>query len=539
MVASVSRWVAAAAIAASIAPSPANAPAAATAKYFTSIRADPPRLRAFLNDMPKGGDLHNHLSGSIYAESYASFAAADGLCVNVATMALLPPPCVAALGIPPASTTFADPTMLNAFIDGVSMRHWPREKNGHDHFFDAFAKFSAASGPPGDRFAARIGEMIAEVSARAADERVSYLELMLTPDGGAAAAAGASAGWNPDLAALRATLLAADFAGVVVRSARQNLERAEARRKELLHCGDDGRSAEASRYETSGRDDTEASRYDTSRRYEPSRRSDQSRSAKASAERGCDVTIRYVAQVPRSASPQVVFAQMLAAFLEASAGDLPIVGVNMVAPEDNPVALRDFRLHMSMLEYLRKEYPSVRISLHAGELTGGLVPPEALRFHIRESVEIAGAARIGHGVDVMYEDDAPELLREMAAKHVLVEIALTSNDLILGVAGKRHPLSAYLRAGVPVAIVTDDAGVSRSSETDEFQKAVEDQGLDYPTLKELARNSIEYAFADQATKARLRRDLEAAFTAFEKLQTSRLRDRGVRGRTPNGATGRP
>jgi adenosine deaminase len=504
VVGSVSRWVAAASIAASIAPSTSNAPAAATAKYFASIRADPPRLRAFLNEMPKGGDLHNHLSGAIYAESYATFAAADGLCVNVTTMALLPPPCVAALGVPPAAAAFQDPTMLNAFIDGVSMRHWPREKNGHDQFFNAFVKFAAASGPPGDRFSARIGDMIAEVSARAADERVSYLELMLTPDGGAAAAAGTAAGWNPDLAALRSTLLGADFASAVVGSARQNLERAEARRRELLNC--DGRSAEASRRAGSG---------------------------------GCAVTIRYLAQVSRSASPQVVFAQMLAGFLEAGAGDLPVVGVNMVAPEDNPVALRDFRLHMSMLAYLRKAYPSVRISLHAGELTGGLVPPESLRFHIRDSVEIAGAARIGHGVDVMYEENAPELLREMAARHVLVEIALTSNDLILGVAGKHHPLSAYLRAGVPVAIVTDDAGVSRSSETDEFQRAVEDQGLDYATLKQLARNSIEYAFADQGTKARLRRDLDAAFTAFEQLQTSRLRDRGVRGRTPPGTTSQP
>jgi adenosine deaminase len=504
VIASVSRWLAAGAIAAAIAPSSALSPAAVTAKYFASIRTDPPRLRAFLTEMPKGGDLHNHLSGAIYAESYAAFAAGDGLCVNVTTMALVAPPCVAALGLPPASSAFQDPAMLNAFIDGVSMRHWPRDRNGHDQFFNAFTKFGAASGPPGDRFAARIGDMIAEVSARAAAERVSYLELMLTPDGGAAAAAGAAAEWNPDFGKLRTALLAGDFAAVVVAAARQNLERAEARRRELLNCGDD-RSAEASR--------------------------------NGGSPRGCDVTIRYLAQVSRSASPQVVFAQMLAGFLEASAGDLPIVGLNMVAPEDNPVALRDFRLHMSMLEYLRREYPSVRISLHAGELTGGLVPPESLRFHIRASVETAGAARIGHGVDVMYEDGAPGLLREMAAKHVLVEIALTSNDFILGVAGKHHPLSAYLRAGVPVAIVTDDPGVARSSETDEFEKAVEDQGLDYSTLKQLARNSIEYAFVDQATKARLRRDLEAAFTTFEKLQTSRLRDRGVRGRTPMDTSG--
>ncbi len=58
---------------------------------------------------------------------------------------------------------------------------------------------------------------------------------------------------------------------------------------------------------------------------------------------------------------------------------------------------------MRMLAYLHERYPKVHISLHAGELVQGLVPPEGLRFHIRDSVEIAHAERIGHGVDVMNE----------------------------------------------------------------------------------------------------------------------------------------
>ena len=43
----------------------------------------------------------------------------------------------------------------------------------------------------------------------------------------------------------------------------------------------------------------------------------------------------------------------------------------------------------------------------------------------------------------MYEDRPYELLKEMAAKHVMVEINLTSNDVILGVAGKDHPFPIY------------------------------------------------------------------------------------------------
>src|SRR4030088_3518562 len=103
----------------------------------------------------------------------------------------------------------------------------------------------------------------------------------------------------------------------------------------------------------------------------------------------------------------------------------------------------------------------------------------------------------------MYVDDPLAFLRGISAKNVLVEIALNSNDLILGVKGSQHPLRTYLKYGVPVALVTDDAGVSRSTLTLEYKKAVEEQGLDYRTLKRMARNSIEYSFAEPAIKKRL------------------------------------
>jgi hypothetical protein len=38
-----------------------------TARYKDSVRSQPWLLLAFLQQMPKGGDLHNHLNGAIYA----------------------------------------------------------------------------------------------------------------------------------------------------------------------------------------------------------------------------------------------------------------------------------------------------------------------------------------------------------------------------------------------------------------------------------------------------------------------------------------
>ena len=143
---------------------------------------------------------------------------------------------------------------------------------------------------------------------------------------------------------------------------------------------------------------------------------------------------------------------------------------------------------------LHKFYPATHVSLHADELAMGLVPPEGLQFHIRESIERGGAERIGHGVAVMSEDDPIGLLREMAKKNVLVEICLTSNDVILGVSGDRHPLPIYMKYGVPVALATDDEGVSRSDMTHEYLRAVETYGLSYADLKRMARASLEHSF---------------------------------------------
>ena len=175
-------------------------------------------------------------------------------------------------------------------------------------------------------------------------------------------------------------------------------------------------------------------------------------------------------------------------------GDKRFVGLNLAMPEDYYIPMHDFPLHMQMLKFLHGQYPNVHVTLHAGELVAGLVPPEGLRFHIRDSVELAGAERIGHGVDVLNENNPLQLLDEMAQKKVMVEICLSSNATVLAVSGKAHPLHHYMRAGVPVALATDDEGVSRSDMTHEYMRGVDQQNLTYLELKRMARTSLEHAF---------------------------------------------
>jgi len=426
----------------------AASPEQKAARYFDSVRNQPLLLHAFLQQMPKGGDLHNHLSGAVYAESFINWAVQDELCVDRITLSLVQPPCDPRNNKPAASVVLQDPTLYGHLLDAFSMRQFhPGPESGHDHFFATFGKFGAATNN-------HTAEMLAEVRERAAEGHLQYMELMFNPDGGAASRLGAQLGWNDDLAAMREKLLANGLPQIIS-SASKFLDETEKKVNDQLRCGT------------------------------------------PNAFPGCSVQARYLYQVARGVPKEMVFAQILAGF-ELASKDTRVVGLNLVMAEDWYIPIHDFHRHMEMLNFLHELYPKVHITLHAGELTQDLVPPEEL-FHIRASIERGHAERIGHGIDVMLEPEPESLLRKMAGEKILVEICLTSNDVILNVTGTRHPLPIYLKYGVPVALATDDPGVSRGDITQEYQRAAETYHLSYLQLKRFARNSLEYSFLSGAS----------------------------------------
>jgi adenosine deaminase len=427
----------------------ADPPSAATltAQRFEAVRARPDRLLAFLAAMPKGADLHDHADGAVYAEDLLAWAIADNACYVPATF-VLDERC-SGNEVPLTTGIARDPNLAASIVRALSMQTFDSAtESGHDHFFNTFDKFGSIAARHPDR-------VLAVATADAARSGVTYLELMTALDAGGARAAARDAAHRHafDPAGLRADDAALDAAfAKLIPSAFDDARTIDAQRKADLGC------------------------------------------ATATPDPGCRVTVRYIQSVIRIDDPASVFAQTRLAFELAQAPGSGFVAINFVAPEDAPVAVRDYALHMRMIAYFHRKYPRVAITLHAGELTPALVGPAALADHVRLAVEVAGARRIGHGVDVLGERDAHGLLRELAQRHILVEIALTSNALILNVRGRAHPLPAYLAAGVPVALVTDDAGVSRSDLTHEFARAATTYGLRYAQLKTFARNSVHYAF---------------------------------------------
>jgi adenosine deaminase len=447
-----------------------------------TARANPLQLRQFLKKMPKGADLHYHLGGGVYAESLIEFAADDGLCVDLAKWSVGECPANGETKeIVSAKKALEKQSIYDSLVDSFSMRSFLPSAgvSAHDHFFDSFGKVGVHGHKP---------EMVDEAASRAAAQNEQYMELMVSPpDATAQKIADKISGeekWGQanykngqfgekDFADLRE-----EFRGMEVQSdayAKDAKEKEEECRRPSLKENVECTVAFYQSIET-GRAKLEHC-------------DDQASSAKA-----CSVDVRYICQISRGKAFLKVFAQTLLCFEASSAAPETLVGLNLVMPEDGIVSMRDYDLHMRMLRYLHGAYPKVHITLHAGELAYGLVPPEGLCCHVRGAVEVAGAERIGHGVDVMYEDRPHELLKEMAAKHVMVEINLTSNDVILGISGKNHPFAVYQQLRVPMALSTDDEGVSRIDLTNEYVRAVETYDLKYVQLKNMARTGLEHAF---------------------------------------------
>ena len=424
---------------------------AAVAALFDDLLESPTSLRIFLQAMPKGGDLHNHLSGTPYAEDYLQWAAAAGYCANDDGDGVRPPPCPAEKSIKVMGER--EPFAFARLVDALSTRGLQKgigrdRVSGHTQFFSSFERFGAISD-------GRTAQSIATTRRIAAGDKVSYVELIYNP---AALVQHVLAGPDAPLDETGlADLYAREISGIapILEKARAELDGAEAAARAELRCGS------------------------------------------AKADPGCAVAIHYLAWGWRDLPPAQAFRSLILAFAMA-ASDARFVGVNFVQPEDWVIALRDYDLHMAMFRFLGNKYPGVHRTMHAGELAFGAVPPAALRDHIGKALD-AGAERIGHGAAIAYEDDAIAKLGRMARDRIAVEVNLTSNDVILGVKGADHPLALYRRFGVPLVLSTDDQGILRTDLTNEYVRAAAEQGLRYADLKELARASLEYAFLPGAS----------------------------------------
>lgn len=130
---------------------------------------------------------------------------------------------------------------------------------------------------------------------------------------------------------------------------------------------------------------------------------------------------------------------------------------------------------------------------HAGELDG----PDS----VRESIEVLGAERIGHGVRAV-ED--PNLVEYLAEHRVPIEVSPTSN-LRLGVYpdAASHPLPVLAAAGVRFSVNSDDPALFNTTLEAEYVHAVTALSLDAEGLRALVTDAALQAFLPSAEREAL------------------------------------
>lgn len=480
-----------------------------TSKYFEDIKNDRAALRQFFTAMPKGGDLHNHLTGSAYAETYFEMAAKKEMYVNMKTGKLYKdkPSEVETIRLSKDMDDLHNHRM--ELIDKWSIRNFQPYKyplGPDEYFFGTFGLLSALTSDIDD-----LAHLMRELKKRAVKENVQYLEVM------------ASSPHVPEYCFLDE----ADY------------KKYDTDLKSYVKKGDDDK-AKALLGEIYDLIDTKATEAAADYLEFIKQLDEKSRIDEEAWETTTDngkrkLLCRYQGYSSRGGEPLKVFAQLYvvhkACLLSSDEKENLLVGCNIVAAENGEKSMLYYHLHMQMFAVLadkqneNKGEVKVNTSLHAGELTLGLTRPEHLTYHIDQAVNIAGANRIGHGVDLPFESNSNEILKTMKKEPegetedkptgIPVEINLTSNEFILGVKDSEHPILLYHKAGVPIIISTDDPGILRTSLTEQYTLATLRYGFSYPEIKEFVKNSILYGFLGYEDKEQLKSELENLFKDFE------------------------
>lgn len=417
----------------------------AVAKAFEGAKQDPVLLRAFLNDFPKGGDLENQLVGSVYAEDLIEIAAGDRMCFDESTLALTPGPC--APGQTPVARALTDRTFSDRVVDAISLRHFTPAQNPsidstYSQYYATFPRFTAVANR-------NFADLLASAKSVAALNNVQYVEYQVAPLADQAAA------------------LSTYFRGPVTAAA---VSRAERRGLDQL----------------TRRVSATLARADEQYRVD-------SRCGTTRADPSCAVQARFLYRVDRAQSFPVVAAQLALGFSLART-DSRFVGVSLAGVESAPSALRDYQRQLSAIESLERTGTPVPVTVQAGQLAQGLVPPSVLGTHIQLALE-AGARRISSGADIGFSPDVHAVLNDLRQQQVAVASLLTTDQQILGQTETDQPFQTYQRAAVPQVVATSNQAVSRDDLTSQFQRVVEDFDLNYSELLTLSRQSLESSFA--------------------------------------------
>ena len=209
------------------------------------------------------------------------------------------------------------------------------------------------------------------------------------------------------------------------------------------------------------------------------------------AERRDGIVLRGIVTCIRHFGPEK--ARQTALCAAETAGDW-IVGFGL-AGDEKAGQPRDFRWAFDAAREA-----GLRLTAHAGEWGG----PESIRAALND----LNVERIGHGVRAI-EDLS--LVDELAERGTVLEVCPGSN-IALGLYAdwRAHPVGQLYDRGVKVTISTDDPPFFHTTMAQEYDRLHGAFGWDEGVFADITRTSLDAAFCDAGTRARIRKRLEAA-----------------------------
>ena len=142
---------------------------------------------------------------------------------------------------------------------------------------------------------------------------------------------------------------------------------------------------------------------------------------------------------------------------------------------------------------LRAKDAGLGITIHSGEDT----PASA----VIETIQAVGPARIGHGIHIIEDMAAVEMVIENG---ITLEVNPWSNYLTKSVPTiESHPLKKLFDLGVRVTINSDDPEVLETNLNNEYRIAHEVLGMSLDEIKSCNRFAVEASFLPKAEKSAL------------------------------------
>jgi adenosine deaminase len=137
--------------------------------------------------------------------------------------------------------------------------------------------------------------------------------------------------------------------------------------------------------------------------------------------------------------------------------------------------------------FLRAKKAGLGITIHSGEAAD----PKAPKW-VMDAIQVLGAERIGHGVQIYRDEEVMKAVREMK---IVLELCPTSNLLTQAVSHlKFHPLKQLMDFGILTTVNTDDPGIFNTNLNREFRIARDTIGLTEENLIACTQTAAERSF---------------------------------------------